>query len=514
MPTEIYNNFTVNKKAHLDNKLETVTTVPNLPDPNLGTNFIYEGAEVYVSGEKATYQAQDDPDNTGTLIWVRTGGDTTALVTGTVTISSTATILDLATVSPLIATCDAVLIKVIGGDTVSINSMLNCPADQPIKFTAFTGQTVTFNHTEIADAGSNDIILELPYPYSMVGRSNADESLTLVKEGGRGIGKASANTLSQVTGEQFVSQAEIIAALSDLSTNITDNLTSTSIIDGLSANQGRILANMISNVNNFQVDGSLSWNADNTILTGGYTGFIETIAPDGTKNVLNYLTNSIASIGSHRLVKFTNSGTSDDGVWLIGAGQNPAIASNWIQISESSNQVRPWAIYDITSSGTVDNDAETNGDYFLRFSETPISSDGLLQSTFNNSGATEKVNIKLPVGKTYSIEVHVSLSTSGQGQFFLDSHSSSSFGTLADAIPGTKGITTGAPVYMGITNLSNVNSLLPYAVTANYSDIVKLEQGDNNIFSFAWGQTVTPTATDRTVLGGGRIIIKEITPGS
>jgi hypothetical protein len=512
MPTELYNNFTVNKKARLDSKLEMVANSYNLPDPNLGTNFIYEGAEVYVSSEKANYQAQDDPDNPGTLIWVKVGGSSEELVTGAIIISSTDTVLDLSSVNPSISTCDNVIVKVTGDD-VTINSITNFPENQPIKFQAFAGNTVTFTHTELSEGGAGDIILELPYPYTLIGRTSAKETLTLVNYNDS---KSSGGIISQVTGEQFVSEDDIVSILGDLKTTVTDNLTSTSALDALSANQGRVLANMVSNVNNFQVGGLLSFNSDNTVLTGNHPEFIQTIAPDGTSNVINYLTTSIPSIAKHRLVEFTNSGTTADGVWLLGAQQNPTLSSNWIQISKTISSTRPWAIYDILPSGTVDTDAESNGDYFLRFYEEPVDYDGVSNVTFDSvsvSRPASRVNMKLSVGKTYSIEVQVSLSTNGHGQFFLNSHSSSSFGSTTDAIPGTRGVTNGTPVYTGIVNANNTSSLLPYAVTANYSEIAKIEQGDNDILSFAWGHTSTPTVSDRTVIGG-RIIIKEITPGS
>jgi hypothetical protein len=82
MPHIINNDFDLKKKSLLDKRLTPVTTFVNLPDPNLASNFIPEGAIILVQDTGLNYQAQYDPLNPTTLIWVNQNPSFSGTITG------------------------------------------------------------------------------------------------------------------------------------------------------------------------------------------------------------------------------------------------------------------------------------------------------------------------------------------------------------------------------------------------------------------------------------------------
>jgi len=91
----INNNFDLKKKALLDERLLPVDSYSNLPDPNLPSKFIPEGATILVRDTGLNYQAQIDPLNTNNLIWVVVNPAFAGSITGVPFISLTYSALNI-----------------------------------------------------------------------------------------------------------------------------------------------------------------------------------------------------------------------------------------------------------------------------------------------------------------------------------------------------------------------------------------------------------------------------------
>jgi len=70
MSTRIHDNLNLGKKALLDARLAPVADYASLPDPNLPSNYIPEGATILVQDTNKNYQAQIDVGNPTNLIWI------------------------------------------------------------------------------------------------------------------------------------------------------------------------------------------------------------------------------------------------------------------------------------------------------------------------------------------------------------------------------------------------------------------------------------------------------------
>jgi len=227
MATQIINNFDPRKATHIDERLSSVNAVTDLSDPTDPTNFLYEGAMVFVITENADYRVENV---FGILTWVIQ--ENASLVMGTLNILSSTTVLDMSLVTPAIGSCYAVEIIIISaGNSANIQSITNFPIDdKQITFYVENGKQVTFNHVDYDAATTDQIVLEDGFPMTLTGRTVGDESLTLKKHG---------VCVCQWDATQFMKASEWAQNL--LSIAIYDDLDSTSTTEALSANQGRVL---------------------------------------------------------------------------------------------------------------------------------------------------------------------------------------------------------------------------------------------------------------------------------
>lgn len=502
MSIELNNNFDLKKAAPLDEKLSSVADVGSLPDPMVAANFIYEGAVIYVIDVKANYQAQDDPDNPATLIWVNIGGGDccTQVNIGTITVPSGTGDLDMDDVIPAISTCHTVNIVVTGGTTYQVNSISNMPSSQETKFTTSVGNAITFIHTNYSLAGAGDIVMEVGFDYVLTGRSIANESLTLVKEG---------NALTQVTGEQFINAQALCDVISNLGVTVIDNLNSESTVAALSANQGNILLGLLQDKQDaFGINGLLSWNNDQTQLTANYPDFIFTNSPTNISNVGGYLTSQVPSNTKHQIIKVSTTGaiTTLHGVWLLPGGKDPGVFTNWIQLSSTFSTSLPFSLVSITEEPVVDGTtAEADGTYYLRMNEDTMNNfDGGVGATFNpGDGVSERVNIKLPTDEVFEVNLTVECTTDEWENFVLKAYRHNTFGSITDAIPGAYASVDAWPVSLPASAASS-NGTYVYSVILRPSGTV-------NKFSFAWEPRAgvgTPNLISRAVVGGQMSIKK------
>jgi len=237
MSTTIHNNFKLSRAVHIDAKLVPVANFAALPDPNMAANCIYEGAVIYVQDVKLNYQAQDDGSGLGTFAWVSIGGQTDALVVGSINLLPTATNIDLSTVSPAIANCYAVVISIVGGTTVNLNTFTNFPVDQNITFsTNESGQALSAamgvslnaliaakldyfdlgSHLYYTSGPGGNVLNVLPFGISQVGTTQATLALNITAETLAGINSNYFRVYSNQSEGSF-----ILAPLADPS--VTDN---------------------------------------------------------------------------------------------------------------------------------------------------------------------------------------------------------------------------------------------------------------------------------------------------
>jgi len=499
MAIEINNNFIPKKAASLDARLNSVINEGALPDPNIAANFIYEGAQIYTITEKTNFQAQEDPDNLETLIWVNIGsGDCCVQVNiGSITVATGTGNLNMEDVVPPIATCHTVNIVITGGTTYTVNSIIDAPLGQVIKFVTNNNFVVTFTHTDLELAGANDIVMEIGLDYVMSGRTIANESLTLVNEG---------SAMSQVTGEQFVSLAAFCEALAGLNVTVIDALTSTSSSAALSANQGHILAEILSEKQNiFAVSGLLEWNNDGTGLTAAYPDFIYTTSQANIINVGTYLISTFTGTTKHRLAKVLGN-TLLHGVWLLPGGKNPSIFLNWLQLSSSTNITKSYARIPITPELLVNGStAEADGQYFLRLNKTNTLAFGSPNIVFNPANSdTQKVNIRLTVGKSYDVSVMVECITDEWQKFVFRAYQHTNFGDIINAMDIPQEINAWPTSVTGVAGSLSIGT---YLYNFRVSPISL-----GNIYSFAWEPrlgVVSPNTISRQVVGG-MIMVKEV----
>jgi len=348
MSTEIYDNIQVNKPAPLDAKSVPVAAVGNLPNPNTATNFLYLGAEIFVTGENAKYRVEVDPTNSANRIWVKQAVVT--LVAGVINIVGSTTALDFSLVTPAIALCDTVTVNVTGvSTTASISVFLNFPAGFKKTIYVQNGKTLTLKHTDYASANAGQIVLEDGFDMTLTGRAVGNESI---------IVERNVTAIVQVGATQFIKQSEWAKNL--LSIAIADNLTSSSAVIALSANQGKVLDTKkqdkltagggITIANNIITTNSSSWvKIDYTFAQA------PSRAAEATYDPIIFLTTSIRTDGavsfsgppvsnipeispSNRYVDLRPSAAYsyfiDGGLWLLPAGLPRSVANNWVCIEK------------------------------------------------------------------------------------------------------------------------------------------------------------------------------------
>jgi len=372
MPTEIYDNIQVNKPAPLDAKSVPVAAIGNLPNPNTATNFLYLGAEIFVTGENAKYRVEVDPTNGANRIWVKQAVVT--LVAGVINIVGSDTTLNFNLVTPAIALCDTVTVNVTGvSTTASISVFLNFPVGFKKTIYVQNGKTLTLKHTEYTSANSGQIVLEDGFDMTLTGRTVGNESITVERNG---------TAIVQVGATQFIKQSEWAANM--LSIAIADNLTSSSTVIALSANQGKVLDTKkqekltagtgitISPTTNIISTSVSSWIKINYI-------FNSFRAAEATYDPIIFLTTSntttIPSIpptysviipdisSSNRYVDLRPSTTYnyfiDGGLWLLPAGLTRTNVNNWVCI-EKPAAGQPSVSYNFVAGMTTTNGTHIN----------------------------------------------------------------------------------------------------------------------------------------------------------
>jgi len=345
MPTSIYNNFNLQKQAPLDAKLTPVANVAALLDPNVASNFLFDGATIYVKSEKVNYRVEVDPSNSSNLIWVKQG--TAAFVQGTITITSTTTNLDLSLVSPAISLCNSVLVKFTSGaTTANISTITNFPAGVVLPFFTETGKQVVFKHTEYDVANTGRIVLEDGFDMTIRGRAVGNEQLILKKDD---------TAIVQYGAVQFLKKSEWAQSL--LSIAVADNLTTNSSTLALSAGQGKILQD--TKQKNLSVTSRLALSAAGLLDVAPYP-FVPinviwtadralAVNTNGISQIATWIAGGLLSAGIISGTSLSNTDTLnnryvdmrpgtnntyaiDFGLWMIPAGLNSTVAANWLCI--------------------------------------------------------------------------------------------------------------------------------------------------------------------------------------
>jgi hypothetical protein len=225
MAIETQNNFSPKVAKHLDERLKSVPSVADLPNPNNANNFLYLGALAFVVNENCHYRCEADGTD---KIWRKF--DTDSLLQGVINIAPTDTNLDLDQLPLDVTKYDTIRINIVGGTFANLNTISNFPENQLLTFIVSVGKQVRFKHFDYDVATTNQIVLENGFDMTLSGRSIGDEALTLKKQG---------VALCQWDAVQFVKSSEWLMNL--LSVTVLDNLESESTTASLSANQGRVL---------------------------------------------------------------------------------------------------------------------------------------------------------------------------------------------------------------------------------------------------------------------------------
>ena len=323
--TTIHDSFYLKKKQLLDARLVPVATELSLPVLN-GNSDIPEGAIILVQDVLSNFQAQKDPSNPSNLIWVDISNNANVLAVGTINLMPTNTVLDLSTVTPPISTCHSVIINLLGGvNNATINNITNLPANQTVTFFTNAGQTVTFTHTDYDAAGVDSVVIEDGFDFTLVGRLDANESLTVQKQ---------ANKVCQVDATQYIEKSEIQQLIA-ATLNIADDLTTADPNIALSANQGVVIAAMIATkMNLFNIGTKLAWSGVSAPFTLNAQPFrfrtVNLIEPTLIDNVL---VESYQPVDQDYFKVYFN---VSEGSYILAPG-DPSLYANWKQISPGIN---------------------------------------------------------------------------------------------------------------------------------------------------------------------------------
>ena len=420
MATEIYDDIDLHKKAMLDSRLESVATVALLPSLTATPSWIPEGAVVYVAGTiKANYQAQDDPNNTGNLIWVRITDNGT--VQGVINILPSTTTVDLSLVSPAVATCNTILVNIVGGVAANITSITNWPVGEKLTFYSTSGQAVTYQHTDYDLAGANDIVIEDGANFVLSGRAIGDESLTLEQNN---------NTLVQWDATQFIKRSELLQNLLNIA--IVDDLNSVLSSSALSANQGRVLRLLIEGKQDTLTAGDHIDITNNTITAEKWEWSID----DQTANALivsipNYLTTNYTTLTQrYRLTKFRNGE-----VWFLPVGLDPTTLANWHQLNNATPDnilVRRYPIFNEIPA--LDLNA-TTGNFYPKAIINAGSGDTITHGWGGPFGSANKYSLNLSREGLYKVKIKLVFDTGVVGNFTGTLHRTVGATQDADPVP-------------------------------------------------------------------------------
>jgi len=404
MSVEIYGNFKPQIEQHIDSRLKTVTTVADLPDPNIPSNFIYEGAIAYVAGTVDKFYKCVVTTGT-TKEWVPFVADD--LVIGTINITPSTTVLDLNLVSPAIDECYAVQINIVGGTSANIQTITNFPgSDKLITFFVQAGQDVTFKHVNYDVASTDQIVLEVGFDMKISGRTIGNESLTLKRHG-------VANCQWDAT--QFVKSTEWIQNL--LSQAVVDNLLSTSTVMPLSANQGRVLKLLVDGKQQQLTPGqkiSLTPGVTTTTIDSLPRDWEQVIiaaspAPGTATDV--FIAGQVSGTSEeYRFVDLRNSSDGSRGLWMLPPNHVANVAGNWIMLDSPVGNIGHLRLTYAADSNLTDNLVSNR--YYMRnlVSGTGNTIDTIpgTSHVFNGDGiAGEKTSLRLNNIGVYEVKLDV-----------------------------------------------------------------------------------------------------------
>ena len=336
MSVEIYDNLDPKIAQHIDARLKTVPSVANLPDPNVISNFLYEGAIAYVGGSvKAHYKCVWNSGNTA-LEWVSYNLD--ALVIGAINITPGTTVLNLSSVNPSISNCYAVEVNIVGGASATIQSIVGIPgSDTLITFYVKQGQQLVFKHTNYDTASTDQIVLENGFDMTLKGRLIGNESLTLKKHG-------IANCQWDAT--QFVKSTEWIQNL--LSQNVIDNLTTQNANLPLSANQGYVLnqalntkQQLLAAGNNIQLVPGVNDTTVN-VIPKDWVHVVIPASPAYNATTLLFIASQFPNPAATLTYRYTDlrqlpiQAGGNRGLWLLPPGKAGNVQANWVNLEAAT----------------------------------------------------------------------------------------------------------------------------------------------------------------------------------
>lgn len=416
MPTTVHNSLNLKKNAFLDARLAPVATFASLPDPTVEANFIPEGAVIYVIDVKSNYQVQNV---SGILSWVNIGGEVDALVVGAITLLPSSTNINLATVTPAIEKCHSVVVTISGTSAnLQINTITNFPADQSITFYANPGNTIKFTHTDYDAGASDNIVLEDGFDFVLQGRLDGNESLTLRKEDTKVVQKSAVQYIKKSEIQQLINLAASIV--------IVDNVTTADATKALSANQGKVLKDLIDTK-------MVAFNLGSHIYASGAGPTYALNASPFRFKAVSLDQSSIAlAAAAQELIGVDNDFyrvyySRAEGTFILPPKDNPALV-NWIQIAAGQDELLHAKVdlyYDAGLSAVA-----TNTYYFYVSMPTWLGDTAnLLRGTNTDGTATEKLNIALEPG-TYSIKVKVNLQTTSPEDLTLSLLLTDAVGTI------------------------------------------------------------------------------------
>jgi len=434
MPTEIYDNINLNKPAPLDARLIPVNTRLDLPAAS--SNFLFEGAQIYVTTEKAEYRLEKNTSNV--FVWVKQSSGGEGLTQGIITILPTTTQIDLTNVSPAIATCDSVVIQISGSaTTANIYKIANLPVGQDMRFYVASGKDIVFKHTDLTTASDGALVLEDGRDIQIYGRAVGNEMLWLERNG---------TALVQRGATQFVGSNEWAQVIIEV--GIDDNLLSVNTNRALSANQGKVLNESKQDKFSLSPAERLNYNATTKTLSFlpyeteaiGLTWTTVQITA-ASSNVSTFLTslNSAYNVAltsqKNRYIDMTPNAVPNKalnfGIWFIPAGMSLGVAANWMRLSPPENILQTQFLL---LTGSISS-SSTTAYRSINFSTTGIGNlkNFLTFDTLNGSAEAASFKFTNPEGadSVYEIEYNITLknTTATQTNMFLTLYKNTS-GTL------------------------------------------------------------------------------------
>mgnify|MGYP003633249171 CR=1 FL=1 len=404
MPIEQNNNISLKKADSLDSRLSTVTSVVNLPDPTVLSNFLYVGAKAYVSGLDSYYKVVNI---LGILTWVPV--DTVSLVRGSLTILSTDTVLNLSNVTPAIETCYAVDITISGTPvSATISSISNFPGENKhISFYVEAGKKIKFIHNDYDVATTDQIVIEHGFSTDVIGRSIGNDSMTFRKHG---------VAICQVSAVQFTKASQWAQNL--LAGAVDNNLTSISTTKALSANQGRVLDGKIAGKENTFIKGNRITLSGTTLKVDPAT-WVRLANPSPGRDLSNpgvtmgWLITLVTTItkDTYHYV-YADNGIYDQGTWMLPAGSDGTTASSWVLIGGNPAPLIGVVEYDFVTNDSGLLGSQLIGDqYFTPVDITTAYGDtSIISLIFDTDGlADKKVSFGFSKSGTYTVEANLTL---------------------------------------------------------------------------------------------------------